>query len=148
MTDVVTVEELFPVFGSAFRLLIEAVSFNVLFAGAVTFSVIDNTVPFSDDQVSGAIDPTLHVATPADAVQVKLVVVHASLRLTTEQLTLLPEPLTNVVPVGSGSVIVTPVAWFGPKFVPTIAYVMFFPVLTLAKPRFRIARSALGPTTV
>ena len=121
MTDVVTLEELLPDFGSAFRLPIEAVSFNMLPEDALTWRVRVSAAPFKEDHVSGAKDPTLQVTTFAGAEHEKLVVVHTNLRFTTEQLTLLPEPLTKDVMLGSGLVIFTPSAEFGPRFVAPIA---------------------------
>ena len=49
---------------------------------------------------------------------------------------------TNVLPAGSGSVIVTFSASLGPRFVTMIVSVAFEPVLTFDGPVFEIARSA------
>ena len=52
---------------------------------------------------------------------------------------------TNVVPAGTGSATVTPVAPFGPLFVTTIVQVTWLPTVTgFGAPVFVIARSIFG----
>ena len=93
VTRVLAVEELLLSFESVFELLTVAVSLSVVPAAAVTLALIWSVAPLSDDHDSGAIGPSGQVTVCPETLQLNDVVVQVSLRFTTAQLMLFPEPL-------------------------------------------------------
>ena len=102
-------------FESALELLTEAVFLRTVPAVAVTVALIFRVAPLSDDKDSGEIGPSEQLTVCPATLQLNGVVVQVSLRFTTEQLTLFPEPLSGVRPAGSVSVTVTPTADAPPR---------------------------------
>ena len=130
MTNVVTVATLSAGLGSGLKAVEVAVPVSTVPAGAVTWTTTTMT-----SNANGFIDPTVQVTAPP---------------LTEHSLAEQPfvnehnPALTKVVPVGIASVMLTPWAVEGPKFITGIRYVRLEPVTTFELATLAMSTSAGG----